>query len=304
MDKRVALAIDVGGTKIAGGMIAADGMVVSSLVRTVPRSGILADSDLKETIDVARHLALELGEGEFIGVGLGVGVPEYVDRSGSVTSREVIGWSAQPRDELEQFAPSGRCIVESDVRCGAIAESMLGAGRGIANFLYVSLGTGLSSTMVIGGEPWPGSRGEAIALGEFRCEAGDARSERLEDRASGFAMANRFAAVRGTEPSDARHVIERADAGDDDAVQIVSTAADALAVGLANVVAVMDPALIVLGGGLGQANGGFHDRLFATYRGVVGRRGAPPPIVRAQTGAAAGLIGAGLIAWRAAPEMQ
>jgi len=215
-----------------------------------------------------------------------------------------MGWSKQPRDVLEEFAPGGRCIVESDVRCGAIAEAVVGAGKGMASFVYVSLGTGLSSTLVIGGEPWTGARGEAIALGEFRCEAGHVRSGRLEDQVSGAALAKRFASVRGLEQADARQVIQCANAGDRDAVQIVVTAADALAVGLANFVAVVDPALLVLGGGLGQGEGSFHDRLFDTYRRVVGRRGDPPPMVRAQTGADAGLIGAGLVAWRGALETE
>lgn len=304
MDNGVALAIDVGGTKIAGGLIAQDGVVVWSLARKVATPDVVTDSDLSETIDIARQLAHGLGERDLTGVGLGVGVPEYVDGSGLVTSQEVIGWSKQPREELKQFAPGGRCTVESDVRCGALAESVVGAGRGMSSFFYVSLGTGLSSTMVIDGELWRGARGEAIALGEFRCDAGDGRSERLEDQVSGSALARRFAAARGAEPSGAHQVIESADAGDNHAIQIVHIAADALAMGLANVVAVMDPALIVLGGGLGQADGIFHERLFAIYRRAVGRREGPPPIVRAQTGAAAGLIGAGLIAWRTAVEIQ
>ncbi len=206
-------------------------------------------------------------------MGLGVGMPEYVSRSGLLTSSEVLDWTTQPAALLSDLYPGVPVVVESDVRCGALAEWRLGAGRSYDGLFYVSLGTGLSSTLIADGRLLAGHRGEAIALGELSVPASIHPSWQgnLESFASGAGLAAR--------------------AGD------LTSAGQALGLVLADVVALLDPPLVVLGGGLGTAATPLWEALRDTYRGQTSRRPNAPPIIQATLGPDAGLIGAALAAF-------
>lgn len=165
-------------------------------------------------------------------------------------------------------------VVESDVRCGALAEWRLGAGRTYDGLFYVSLGTGVSSTLVADGRMVSGHRGEAIALGELSVPASVHPSweGNLESFASGAGLAAR--------------------AGD------LTSAGRALGLVLADAVALLDPPVVVIGGGLGTAATPLWEALRDMYLGRASRRPHPPPIVQATLGPQASLLGAALFALR------
>jgi glucokinase len=257
----------VGGTKLAGALVAPDGSLLYERSEPTPPR----DPDLAGTVALARALIAAAAERELSVVGLGIGMPEYVDRSGSLTSREVLDWSAQPVSLLADLGVP--VTVESDVRCGALAEWRLGAGRSYDGLFYVSLGTGLSSTLVADGRLVAGARGEAIALGELSVPASVHPSweGNLESFASGAALARRD--------------------GD------FESAGKALGLVLADVVALLDPPVVAIGGGLGTAATPLWDALRDMYTGRTARRPFAPPIIQAELGPSAGLIGAGLAAF-------
>lgn len=229
---------------------------------------------------------------------IGVGVPELVDPVGRITSAQTIEWRDLPlRERLGQIAPA---TIEADVRAAALAEARLGAGRPFADFAYISIGTGISSTLVIAGRPYAGARGGALVLATGpltvpcpRC--GALTSFVLEDDASGRAIAARFAAARGAPVSGAEAVLAAATSGDEAAQAIVDRAAETLGSAIGWLVNVADPATVVVGGGLGSAAGPFWDRLAAATRRHIWSEGARAlPIVRAELGLDAGWIGAAL----------
>jgi glucokinase len=195
-------------------------------------------------------------------------------------------------------------VVESDVRCGALGELSFGQGREERDFVYVSLGTGLSSAIVLDGRVHVGRRGEAIALGEFTVSApvGESWQGNLESYASGTGIATRFAAANATEPPQggARVVVEAAADGDAVAAEILNSAGTAIGSALAQIAFVLDPPLFVLGGGLGVVETSITTAIHSQFESMTQRRPNPPRVRRSSVATNVGLLGAAVAAWQTA----
>jgi len=248
-----AVGIDVGGTKIAAGLVdVASGEVLRwERVPTRPERGggaVLAD---------CTALAEALG-GD--GVPVGVGICEVVGRDGQLATAETIEW----RDLDVPAAFAGAAVtVESDVRAAALAEARFGEGAGLGSFLHVVVGTGAAVCLVLDGRPLRGEHGNAIILG----------APPVEQVAGGATLAE-----RAHDPG------ARAEA--------------AAAVGrvLAVLVNALDPAAVVVGGGLG-ASAGFADGIAVALRPAIwceATRGVP--VVPTALGDRGGVVGAALAA--------
>ncbi len=197
--------------------------------------------------------------------------------------------------------------VESDVRAAAVAEAMFGAGRGHRLFVYVTAGTGISSCLVQDGQPLKGAKGNAITLSSSPLSTvcthcGAKLRPVLEEFAAGPAIARRFAqAVKArngesAETCTAEEVFNAASNGDDAAKEILTSAGEALGVSVAFLVNVLDPEMIVMGGGLGMAGGLYWDAFQRSCREHIfadNSRGLL--IVCAKLGIDAGLVGAAAI---------
>jgi glucokinase len=257
----VAIGIDVGGTKIAAALVDLESGRVSHRTllptsATRPASLILADIRA-----ITRRL---LEDAELYGqppVGVGLCVAELVDPAGVITSATTLPFMGLClTDELDT---AGTVTVDADVRAGASAEAWFGAGRGLRSFVYVTVGTGISSTLVVGGEPYAGSHGNALLLGSgvvsTTCRhCGRTMDWSFEELASGPAIARRFAEARGSEDTHrAEAVFEAAERGDQVAGRILDEAGRALGDALAWVTNLYDPDAVVLGGGVGLAGGRF-----------------------------------------------
>jgi glucokinase len=246
---------------------------------------------LDTSFSVTEQLVGEASAAGLVIRGIGIGMPEYVSRTGVVTSSEVLDWMTQP---AVRFASLGEVRVDSDVRCGALAEATLGAGRGLSSFAYISVGTGLSFTLVIDGQPWQGHRGEAIALGEFPVDGfSNSDATGLEAYSSGGGMQTRYAAVSGKPP--AGRLIDLAIAGDQLANDIIVSGAETLGRCLASLASLLDPQAFVLGGGLGTSNGPWQTALRTSYDRAVSARSEPPMMLAAGLGPDSGAIGAALL---------
>ncbi|MFE7016805.1 ROK family protein [Streptomyces sp. NPDC057651] len=297
---RVMVALDIGGTTLSGGLVAEDGAVLCTAQRPAVRDGG-RDPGLRGTVALARELTFRARDMGAQPVGIGAGFPEYVTGAGALTSRDVIGWDEQPAGLLAPLVPGRPVVIESDVRCGALAEARTGRGRGLGSFLYVSVGTGLSAAFVQDERVWAGQRGEALGLGTWPVHGRPTPD--LEGYASGSGIAARYSAVTGSAVTGARAVVTRAEAGDAAAFDVLSTAGDALGTALAWAVALLDPAAIVVGGGLGTA-GGLLDESMRTAYATHARRRGRPPVRRAELGARSGLVGAALAAWEHAADAR
>ncbi|CCH76047.1 putative ROK family protein [Nostocoides japonicum T1-X7] len=278
--------LDVGGTKIVGARFGPEGPVGRIEVPTP-----CADGRRDPGSAAARGLLQRLvGEATDGVPAVGIAICEYV-RDGTVTSREVIDWEGQPRDWLSGSHPAVRVWVESDVRCGAITEIARGTLRDKGVGYYVSWGTGLSGCLAVGGAPVAGRRGRAIALGELPAPEGPT----LESYASGAGLARRYAARSGRPVREAREVLAAASSGDPVATEVATSAGRALAEALRWVVRLLDPDVVVLGGGLGTSD---HPAA-AALREAWADAPEQPPLLTASSGPDASLVGAAIHAgWR------
>ncbi|HEX5542337.1 MAG TPA: ROK family protein [Micromonospora sp.] len=299
-DSDVVIGLDVGGTKIAGGLVDGAGRVRDRMLRPTRRDN--PDDTVRELVG---ELLARARERSWRVRAVGAGYPEYVSPDGLLTSTEVLSWSQQPADLLRELCPTVPIVVESDVRAGATAEATWGAARQLPSFFYVSLGTGLSCALVLSGRAMPGTRGEALALGEcevpnrplsaFPNALAEATRGNLEAFVSGDGIARRYTERTGRQVDEAAPVVSASET-DPVAREILTTAGIALGTVLGSMVAVLDPAAVVLGGGLGCADGLLSDTIGETFARTTSRRPNGPPLLRAAGRDDAGLLGAAALA--------
>jgi predicted NBD/HSP70 family sugar kinase len=237
--------------------------------------GIRARSSLKVTAATGHGLVTELVElAEMLYAEVGVGADEvtqtvlgspgvYDPRSDALALAGALpGWD-QPVVLAElRTAFTSSLMIENDVDAAALAERDHGNGRDVESFAFVSVGTGIGMGLVLGGRLHRGAHGAAGEIGYLPLGAGagiDARDARkrgsLEAAASaaGIVRAARRAGI--SRPGSARQVFAAAAEGDERAARVVRDEAVLVAQAICAVVAVTDPELIVLGGGIGQADG-------------------------------------------------
>ncbi|MEP7187920.1 MAG: ROK family protein [Roseiflexaceae bacterium] len=294
-----AIGLDVGGTKIAAGLVAlASGEILER--RTIPtrpeRGGAVV---LDDVFALAEMFYTKAAAHERRITGIGIGVPELVDLGGQVTSSHAIAWAGLPvRERLTQLAPT---VVESDVRAHALAEARYGAGRPYQLFAFVTVGTGISCCLVQDGLPYAGARGNALVLASSplttACTTcGAVLRPVLEEFASGPALVARYNQAIGGHATRAEDVIAAAEQGNSAAMDIVLTAGAALGVSVGWLVNVLDPAAVIVGGGLGLAGGLYWESFVAATREHIWAAGSRDlPILMAELGPDAGLIGAAVM---------
>ena len=305
------IGIDVGGTKIMG-------------VVTDPRSGEIQvrrkaptpkgdPAELPIAIAaVVEELIAEAGRP----VGIGVGVPGLVDHQGVLhygpNVPGVLGLDMAGELRRAFGVP---VIGENDATCAALAEHRLGAARGTMHAVVVNQGTGIAGGIIIGGRLHRGANGFAGEPGHmlvnangYVCACGKVGC--WESVASGAGLANiarevvaegkgaRILELAGGEAAHIRgeHVSAAVAEGDPDASIVLDRFAWWVAEGLASLIAILDPEIIVLGGGLTAINRHFisdvQERVNETVMGAAYR--PEVPIVPARLGAEAGAIGAAI----------
>ena len=295
VQKSTAIGIDVGGTKIAAGLVdLADGRVLAR--RMVPtRAERGGAAVLDDALLLAEDL-LAVGQNrDIVPQSIGVAVCELVDPQQHVTSAHTVAWHGLPI--RERFAALLPAAVEADVRAHALAEARYGAGRGVPHYAFVSVGTGISSCLVIDGRPLAGARGNALVLASspltMRCDiCGSVNRPILEEYAAGPALVARYTRAGGN-AERGEQVLAAAAAGDQLASEIVVTAAEALGMAIGWLANVTDPAAIIIGGGLGTAGGSYWEALVDAVRAHIWADDTRTlPIVMAALGRDAGIVGA------------
>lgn len=254
--------IDIGGTKIAGGVVAEDGAIVEQRrVSTPENPGDLADAVAVMVLDLAsRHDVRTVG----------VAAAGFIDATRSVIIHAPnIDWRDEPlRAELE--ARIGRSVtLENDANAAGWGEYRFGAGRGCANLVMLTLGTGVGGAVVIDGKLLVGGNGIAGELGHIRFirggrPCGCGQNGCLEQYASGRALQREIADIADAggigaalaAARDERGIVHGADmtrlvgADDPGALEAVRRVATALGEACGEFQAVLDPELFVIGGGV------------------------------------------------------
>jgi glucokinase len=297
-----AIGVDVGGTKIAAGLVTfpKGELVARRQIAAAPARGgeaVFADVErLCEELSVA-------AEAQSLRVdGIGAGLCELVDLDGNVASENCIAWKGLPvRERLSRLAAT---VVEADVRAAALAEAMFGAGKPFKQFLYVTVGTGISCCLMLDGKPFTGAHGVTGTMASsplsVPCEqCGHVNRRTLEQIASGPALVARFNQRHPAGADSGQAVMAAARSGDSDAVDVVRSAGETLGASLGLLLSVLDPEAVVVGGGLGLSDGLYWDSFIAsTRRHIWSQAHRDLPILRAATGTDAGVIGAAAAAWQ------
>lgn len=292
---RWVIGIDAGGTKLAGGVVdlGTGEIALKRIIPTPPERGAAA---LEDALALAASLKAEGEARGLVPTRIGVGVPDLVDQAGRITSSDVIYWRDLPvQERFDAILPT---VFESDVRAAALAEAHAGAGRPYALFAYVTVGTGISSTIIIDGQALTGARGNAIALasGHLTLPAStcdNAIRQVLEEYASGPGLVRRYREATGAPMTRAEDVIAAANAGDQVARDVVRSGAASLGNSIGFLVNIIDPEAVIVGGGLGLAGGLYWETMVESSREHIWAAASRElPILPAALGTDAGLLGA------------
>jgi glucokinase len=308
------IGVDVGGTKVLAGVVDEDGNLLAQARRETPAN------DTNRTLDAIVEVVQELAVGREISA-VGVGAAGWIDDS-RVLFAPNLAWRNEPlRDELAARVMFP-VVVENDANAAAWAEFRFGAARYAAgSAILLTIGTGIGGGFIIAGEIIRGAFGIAGEPGHMTvvhdgrpCPCG--RHGCLEQYASGNALVRAAREGAAADPDSAAallnlaggdaskiegpQVTQAARAGDPVALGAFQQIAGWLADGLADLTYMLDPEVLVIGGGVIDAGELLMGPTRAAYTAALGTRGALPvaPVVAATLGSAAGVVGAADLARR------
>ncbi len=295
------LAIDVGGTSAKGAVVDATGRVRSSLSVATGGSG---DENVRRIRTLLVDLAASAATHGLDVVGAGVVSPGLIDSAtGTVRYASTLGWTDMPLGRILTDAIGIPVAVGHDVRAAGSAEMAFGSGAGSRDALFASIGTGVAASIVSDGRAVDGAISGAGELGHIpvapggeQCTCGQVGC--LEVYFSGAGLARRYAAASGGAALTAAEIIARIDS-DPNAARVWSEGIDALTTGLATITLLVDPDVVVLGGGVAQAGDTLLLPLRERLSAALAWREAPR-ITTAALGVEAGRIGAAMLGFRAA----
>jgi glucokinase len=302
VSRRVTIGLDLGGTDLKAALVDSEGRIEGFCKRP---SGVQEgpEAPFRAMEESARELLAEW-PCEVLGVGLGSpGVIRPADGVLVDRTAHLPHWKDVALRDLVAKRLGLPAVVDNDANAAALAEQRLGAARDARSCLLVTLGTGIGCGIVIDGRVYRGAWGGAgeighvpLALGKERCTCGVPSCVEPEASASGLA---RRAAALGLEV-DAAGLFARAAAGDAAAEALLAGFVDRLGAVLATAIAVLNPDVVVVGGGLSRAGAALMDPLrLAVRRYGLASHTAGLRLEPAALGERAGAIGAGLMAWEA-----
>jgi glucokinase len=308
------IGVDVGGTKIAAGVVDDDGKVIAR--RQIPTAAKHPTAIVAGIVKVAQEMkAAAPGV-----VSIGIGAAGLIDmENGVVLSAPNIAWENVPLRAMVADRVDVPVVIENDANVAAWGEALYGAGAGHGDQIMVTVGTGVGGGIIIGGQIYRGVHGIGAELGHMIIDASNpavcacGNHGDFEALASGNSIGRR-ARERADEPG-ARRVLElaggkgeditgelvgeAAKSGDTWAIEIIAETAHWLGVGFANLITIFDPSVVVVAGGAAAGTGELllgpaRDTAAHLIIGHAWRK--PPPILPAALGYDAGLVGAAALA--------
>ena len=295
------LGVDIGGTKTAAGVVDASARVLCSVTNPT-RAAEGFDVSLAQVLATVG----ELFTPELSAIGICAPGPLNPKTGVVLNPPNVFGWHNVPLAETVERRFGVPCRVENDANAAGLAETLFGAARGCSSVFYMTWSTGIGAGIVLDGKIYYGKNGAAAEgghvtvdyAGETVCNCGSRGC--IEALASGTAMAARarkllagYPASALAEPITAERIGMAAAAGDALAGRVLDECAVMVAAWLGSVVSLLDPDIIVIGGGVSRIG----EPLFARLRREVPRRtinqfASEIPIVPAQLAGDAGIVGA------------
>ena len=295
------LGLDIGGTKIAAGVVDTAGAVHGFVV--APSDADRGPDDgLERLFELGRTAVGESGLSwdDIDAIGIGCGGPLDAERGVLVAPLHLPGWENVPIVELATAAFDVPGVLDNDATAAAAGEHRYGAGRGTRTMVYLTISTGVGGGVIIDGKLHRGPSGNAGELGHVTVDwhgrvcRGCGRRGCLEAYASGTSIAER-ADEAGMHGASAADVAQAARAGNVVAARVWDETCDALACAITSIANLLEPEIVVLGGGVVRTG----DQLLAPVRALVAEQmiGPPVSIVAAKAGDAVGVVGAAAVAY-------
>jgi glucokinase len=305
-----AIGVDIGGTKVAALLVDTGGEVLDRTERATPRD------DLERSIETVVAAARDVRSDDVAAVGIGAaGLVDFA--AGAIRFAPNNAWRETPLRDRVSEALALPCLLDNDANAAAWAEYRFGAARGTRELLCVAVGTGIGGGIVTGGRLLRGARGFGGEIGHTIVEPGGPRcgcgnEGCWEQVASGLAIQRLGRECARRDPSSGlaemadgdpervtgRMVTGAARRGDPVAVGILAEVGRRLGEGIAGLINILDPELVVVGGGASEAGDLLLEPAREASRSAVEGRGHRPevPIVAAELGNDAGAIGAATLA--------
>lgn len=309
-----AVGIDVGGTRIAAGLVERGGRIITEQ-RVLTPVGSGPFSIVDAIVDMVIAVSGDPHPSEIAGVG--IGLPAQIDfRRQSVEFCTNLPLAGVDVRGLVMSRVKREVTIDNDGNCAALGEYRFGVAKGARDFLMLTIGTGVGGGMFINGEPYRGTRGLGAEVGHVVLDVdgpdcpcgGKGHLESFVSRKTigeqGRALASEFRGKRVREAAGgsiddvtADTVIDAARAGDAGALEILARAGEMLGQALVGFVNVLNPQLVVVGGGLGVGSDALFERAEQVVRdqALAGRKDAR--FVRADLGNDAGVLGAAALAF-------
>ncbi|MEW5795729.1 MAG: ROK family protein [Candidatus Zixiibacteriota bacterium] len=309
--------IDIGGTNIKYGLVDCKGKVLFKEQR--PTLAEKGPEPLLHLIgNIGERLLLHAAEESLEVAGLGVGTPGTVDfKTGRVVgmSPNIVGWKGTPIGNFLRERLNVPVWVDNDVNAVALAEHRFGAGAGYQSLVCVAVGTGVGGGVILNGKLWRGVTSAAGEIGHMSIDpngpaCGCGNKGCIEAFCSSSAILARCRAKLGDhltpvfeevltgDPDELsiKKLFAAAKQRDEIALDVIAETARYLAMGLAGVVNLLNPELVIVGGGVADGGAGFVEAVAQEIRGrVCDSAGEKLRVVKASLGNSAGFIGAGIL---------
>ncbi len=245
MQKRAVVALDVGGTKIASGLLLDDGQILFHRSIRTSRASVE-----EQVVSMIEEAILEAPRDVTVAA-VGIAVPGWVNHSSrTVWAPNIPGWDRIPLEEIVSEKVPAPVIVDSDRSACVTGEAWLGAARGLQDVVFLAVGTGIGAGILAEGRIIHGHDDLAGAVGWL---ALNPRYQEIYKRIGCFeaeASGNSVARKSGDAGLSAREVIQRAQSGDAVSGALLEEVVLFLGMGVANLVSTLNPQMVVLGGGL------------------------------------------------------
>jgi len=249
------LAIDLGGTKITAAVADESGKIIfRKTIATEAHKGKKAvlDNLIGLAHDTVKESKIKLSQ--IVKIGIGAPGPVIPSEGAVIDPPNLPGWDKVPLRDILQEEFGKPVIVENDANAAAVAENLFGAGKGSLNMIYVTVSTGIGGGIIINGKLYNGARGTAGEVGHMivkdmgnLCSCG-ARGC-LEAMASGTALGKMGEKIFNRK-IDAVEIEKLALSGDKRAQELINIVAHYLGVGISNLVNILNPEVVVIGGGM------------------------------------------------------
>lgn len=294
-EETLVIGLDIGGSKTLAGLVSRDGEIRRvSQVATAPSPAAILSS--------ARSLCESLiaATDAFV-VGIGIGSAGIIDtEEGRVifANENMPGWTGTRLAELD-IGGGLPVTVENDVRALAYGEAIMGAGVDYDSLLCVTVGTGIGGALILDGELWHGADYSAGEIGYLVVDWQGDEPLILDQYASGPAIERAYqAAAGGGRRFPLKQIAQLARDGDATATGVIVANARRLGVVLAGCATSLNPAAVVVGGGVPQIGALWWDALKAGFRDSLPPPVAKTPLLQAALGANAVMLGAAMQAWK------